>query len=237
MPQMFLDRTVPITLDEILLAEGTAVLVVDAQNDFCSVGGRSHGRGTDISEIVAVLPHIHALLETARACGVAVIYIQNTVFATGVLNGLPDLARRIGAWGRDNPLVTLSGSWGHAIVDVLAPHPGDLVVQKFRQSGFVGTNLEMVLRANGWRAVLVCGVETHACVEATARDAMGRDFAVVLVEDCVAAAKRSLHDASLTVMRALLPQGWVTDLATVQSVLAGAQAPTRERAAVARQNQ
>lgn len=225
MPLTLLNRTVPISLDEILLVEETAVLVVDVQNDFCSIGGRSHGRGTDISEITAVLPRIHALLDMARARGVAVIFIQNTVFASGVLSGLPDLARRVGAWGRDNPLVTLSGTWGHAIVDALTPHARDLIVQKFRQSGFVGTNLEMILRANGWHTVLVCGVETHACVEATARDAMGRDFAVVLVEDCVAAAKRPFHDASLAVMRALLPQGWVTDLATIQDVLMGTHVP------------
>ena len=78
---------------------------------------------------------------------------------------------------------------------------GDLVVKKYRSSGFWGTNLDMLLRSNGIQTVLVSGCTTEGCVESTARDAMFNDYYVVIAEDCVASDDRDLHDASLLLMR------------------------------------
>jgi len=222
MAEHILGRDVPTTLEEVLGLGRTAVLVVDVQNDFCAVGGRAARRGTDLTAIVEALPRMSELLDAARTAGVPVIYVQNTTRPDGRLCGTADLARRARAWGSAEPLVTLEGTWGQAVVDALAPRPSDVIVRKYRQSAFIGTNLEMILRANNWKTAVVIGVETHACVEATARDAMGRDFAVVLVHDCMASARRELHEASLAVMRALLPGDWVTDLAAVRACLAAA---------------
>ena len=50
--------------------------------------------------------------------------------------------------------------------------------------------------------VVVCGVATHCCVEATVRDACHKDFYAVVPGDCVAARARMrhLHEASLETM-------------------------------------
>lgn len=214
------NREIPTELHEILKPGQTAVLVVDVQNDFCSPGGRADQRGSDLGPLAAAIARMAPLLDDARRHGVPVFYIQNTVLPEGRLSPVSDLARRAAMWGAKDPLITVKGSWGHAIVDRLAPAPRDLVIEKYRQTAFVGTNLELALRATGVSTVVVVGVETHGCVEATARDAMNRDFSVVLVRDCVAACDPALHEASLAVMEALLPKGWVTDAASVRKACA-----------------
>ena len=75
--------------------------------------------------------------------------------------------------------------------------PGDLVVKKYRSSGFWGTNLDMLLRSNGIKSVVITGCTTEGCVESTARDALFNDYYVVIVEDCVASDDRAQHEASL----------------------------------------
>ena len=72
---------------------------------------------------------------------------------------------------------------GVEIWDELTPQPGDIVVEKIRQSGFTYTSLEAVLRELGVRTIIVSGVSTGACVECTARDAVSRDFDVMFLSD------------------------------------------------------
>lgn len=212
------NREIPTRLEEIVIPDQTAVIVVDVQNDFCAPGGRAAHRGANLSYVAAAMAKIAIFSEDARRHGVPVIYIQNTVLPEARLSPVSDLARRVAEWGTEDPLVTIEGTWGHAIVDMLAPRTSDLVIQKFRQSAFVGTNLEMALRASDRKTVIVVGVATHACVETTVRDAMSRDFAVVIARDCVAAYELELHEGALAIMEALLPRGWVTGAEAIRDV-------------------
>ena len=71
-----------------------------------------------------------------------------------------------------------------------------------RLSAFVDSRLELLLRANGARTVVLAGFATHGAVEATVRDASMRDFACVVVQDCVASTDRDVarHQVSLEVL-------------------------------------
>ena len=59
-------------------------------------------------------------------------------------------------------------------------------MKKYRSSGFWGTNLDMLLRSNGIKSIVVTGCTTEGCVESTASDALFNGYYVVLTEDCVA---------------------------------------------------
>ena len=74
---------------------------------------------------------------------------------------------------------TMDGSTGSSSFPELEPRDGELVVKKYRSSGFWGTNLDMLLRSNGIKSVVVTGCTTEGCVESTARDAMFNDYYVV----------------------------------------------------------
>jgi len=86
---------------------------------------------------------------------------------------------------------------------------GDAIVRtKQRYDCFIGTDLEMVLRAGRHDAVLLLGVNTNSCVIATTIAASVRDYAVFVVEEGVdTMLGPELHDAALSVIAASF--GWV----------------------------
>jgi nicotinamidase-related amidase len=104
---------------------------------------------------------------------------------------------------RDGPPLryTVPGTPGHEFAREFAPLPAELVVRKYRSSGFWGTNLDMLLRSNGIKTVVFGGCTTEGCVESTARDAMFNDYYVVIAADCVASDDPVQHEASMLLMR------------------------------------
>jgi ureidoacrylate peracid hydrolase len=71
------------------------------------------------------------------------------------------------------------------------------VVTKHRYSGFVGTDLDLILRSHHTRSVIMTGEATNVCVETTARDAFMHDYFVAFVSDCTAATVKAAHEATL----------------------------------------
>jgi nicotinamidase-related amidase len=64
--------------------------------------------------------------------------------------------------------------------------PRDFVVNtKKRYDCFLGTDLDFLLRSRGINTLLITGVNTNSCVLATTTAANVRDYAVIVVEDCV----------------------------------------------------
>jgi len=94
----------------------------------------------------------------------------------------------------------VDGTWGHSFVDGLEPEPGEPIIRKHRSSGFVGTNLDLVLRSNRVETVVVVGVMSEGCVESTARDAAFHDYYVVLTSDAMASDVLAWHEASVLTM-------------------------------------
>jgi ureidoacrylate peracid hydrolase len=80
-----------------------------------------------------------------------------------------------------------AGSEGVQIWPEIAPQAGDIVMEKIRQSGFMYTRLEATLKELEVKNILVAGVATGACVECTARDAVARDYSVIVLSDVTSA--------------------------------------------------
>lgn len=204
--------------EELVDPAHTALVVVDMQRDFCAPGWSFDRLGVDISMYPPLIPRLAALIDGARAASVRVIYLQMTVLP-GRASDSPAQLRfnvrlHLASHGAVEPLMyTLDGSAGQEILDELAPQPGDLVVKKYRSSGFWATNLDLLLRSNGIRSLVMTGCTTEGCVESTARDALFNDYYVVIAEDCVASDDRAQHDASLLLMRHRF------DLMTAEQVL------------------
>jgi nicotinamidase-related amidase len=193
-------------LEELVDAGHVALVVVDMQNDFCKPGWAFDHLGIDPSMYPPMIPRLARLITGAREAGVMVIYIQMTMLP-GRRSESPAQIRfnmrlHLASHQESEPLLyTLEGTPGQEIIPELAPQPGDLVVRKYRSSGFWGTNLDMLLRSNNIKAVIMTGCTTEGCVESTARDALFNDYYVVLPEDCVASDDPRQHEASLFLMR------------------------------------
>lgn len=188
------------TLDEVLDPRRCAVVAVDIQNDAMLPEGKLARSGRDITPMMEVLPRCAAFLREARANGIFIVHLRLTDLPEGRSDSPAWLRSKQKIMGMTECLV--EGTWGSEICDECAPEPNEPVVTKHRSSGFVGTDLDQILRSNGIETVVVIGESTHGCVEATFRDAAYLDYYNVLVEDCVAALFPELHEASLMCQRA-----------------------------------
>ncbi len=199
-------KTILTELGELVDPRHTALLMVDMQRDFIDRDGAFGRLGIDLSMYDGSRPKAAGLLDAARSHDVLVVHVQNTALP-GRMSDSPAQVRfnmrmHEGATVDGAPLLyTVPGTPGHEFADEFTPLPDELVVRKYRSSGFWGTNLDLVLGSNDIKTVVVAGCTTEGCIESTARDAMFNDYYVVVAEDCVASDDRDQHDASMLLMR------------------------------------
>lgn len=199
-------KTVLTELAELVNPAHTALIMVDMQRDFIEPEGAFGRMGIDLTMYAESRPRLAALLATARASRTLVVHLQNTALPHRMSDSPSYIRfnmRMHMAVRRDGPPLqyTVPGTPGHDFAAEFAPLPDEIVVRKYRSSGFWGTNLDLVLRSNGIRSLVVGGCTTEGCVESTARDALFNDYYVVIAEDCVASDDWAQHEASLLLMR------------------------------------
>ncbi|WP_225824045.1 cysteine hydrolase family protein [Streptomyces naphthomycinicus] len=188
------------TLDEVLHPGHSAVLSIDMQNDFLHPAGRIAEAGGDVSAMQGLVTSWRRFVARARELAVPVYHVR--------LVDLPGGASDSPAWLRSKHLIAnvdefvVEGTWGADFYDGCGPADGEPVITKHRSSAFTGTNLDLLLRSDGVKTVVVIGEQTPGCVEATLRDASYHDYYNVLAEDCVAAHSRRLHDLTMEVLKA-----------------------------------
>jgi ureidoacrylate peracid hydrolase len=184
----------------------SAVVVVDMQNAFASKDGMLDIAGADLSGAPAVVDVIARILSAARLAQIPVVYLQMGYKADLSDSGGPESPN----WHKElgirmmnsrpelkGKLVT-EGTWDFAIVDKLAPQPGDIVVVKTRYSGFSRTSLDAELRGRGVRYLFFTGIATNVCVESTLRDAFFLDYWPILITDAtMAAGPPAVQEATL----------------------------------------
>jgi ureidoacrylate peracid hydrolase len=180
------------TLEEKVAPEHTALLVIDVQNDFFADGGTFHRIGRDVTVIRRMIAPVQRVIARARTEGVRIVFIRYGL--TEATESEVFLEQR--ARGRANEPICREGTWGADFYEV-APEPQDVVIVKHRYSGFIGTDLDMTLRSMGVRTIVLSGVASNGCVEATARDGFMHDYYVVFVDDCTASYSPQLHEATL----------------------------------------
>lgn len=80
-----------------------------------------------------------------------------------------------------------------AIDDRLAPESGDVIVRKTRIGAFSTTDLDAQLRERGVTTLLLAGISTSGVVLSTVRDAVDRDYRVIVLSDACADPKPEVH--------------------------------------------
>lgn len=158
------------------------------------------------------------LLTAARGRGLPVIHVVTSYHSMEEIASNPWWASvaDTDATRRNVLRHQLPGSPGLEVMPEVLDADYDVVVRnKKRYDCFAATELDHVLRSRGVDTLLVTGVNTNSCVLATTVAGNTRDYAVVVVEDCVDTMDRTLHDAALAVIRQAF--GWV---ATTEQVVA-----------------
>lgn len=187
-----------------------ALIVVDMQNDFVRVGGP-----LEVPSARDTIPAIACLIAAFRAKASPVLftrYIADPRYwpLSPRLNWIgltrapvhactPGFRRSYG----DVPAPLDSA----AVVDELAPAPGEIVVDKVYFSAFHDTALHEILDSLGTDAVVFTGTVTEMCVEDSARHCVHFGYPTLIVEDAVSSNDRSGHTAALRAFA--LNYGWV----------------------------
>lgn len=171
--------------------KNTAFIVVDMQNIWVYPRGT---RYLPMSE--EIIPKIKEVLAFCRASEVPVIYLYTTkrkdLADVGVFADIKPESHQV-----DDPWSNFEGTPGAEIYEGVRPSSEDIVIKKFRYSGFYGTQLENILRRLGRDTIAVSGVATNVCCDSTARDGAMRDFKVIFLSDCNAAFSVEEQNATL----------------------------------------
>ena len=180
-----------------LRADRSALIVVDMQNDFVRVGAPLEV--PDARETIDV--HIE-LLDWFRTRKRPVIFTRfvagphptlmwkwSPQIAPPVCCCWPGYMRGYGDIEGERDCV--------AVIDELAPHPGEAQIDKYGYNGFHRTRLTDLLVAHAVDTVLVTGTVTQICVEDTARGAFHEGFQTAVVADAVSSYAPDLQRASL----------------------------------------
>lgn len=83
------------------------------------------------------------------------------------------------------------------IIEALAPLPNELVFKKNGSTAFAMTRIDLVLWNLGIETLVIGGVITNQCVEATVRGAFDHGFSVVLLHDATATYSEELQNGTL----------------------------------------
>ena len=200
--------------------ENAALLLIDFQNDFCAPSGAAGRTGASMRMVDAAVRRTRELLRSAREREVFVVHVRAEYGrpwrSSSSPYRFPVQGRREPAvwtasasekstnrWFEENETeVCRAGTWGAEFVEGLCPNPGEAIITKHRFSAFAGTGLDKLLRARGLSSLIVAGVTTNCCVETTAREAVMREFGLIVVEDCVGV-KDHLEDLHRATLEAL----------------------------------
>jgi nicotinamidase-related amidase len=179
-------------------------LVIDLQNDTCSPKGILASKGKDISAVRKIIPNVKLVLEEARRLDLLIIFMKSLRSKDGICEPGPRhrLWEKFKAFPDPETVTLVEGTWGSEVVDDLKPRPDERQLAKYQSDSFLGTPLELILKNKGIKSVVVVGVGTWGCVEATVRTLNYTGYYPVVVSDGVSDPQRDLHDASLRLMSA-----------------------------------
>lgn len=196
--ELLLQRRGRLHFHETIDPARTALVVVDMQKAFVQ-----SGKPSEVSHAQDIVPNINRLAAALRDAGGTVAWIITTFPETiaddwsSFIGGTYDKvhASRVAEQ-------LYEGADGHALWPEMDRRDGDLTVAKNRFSAFLpgASDLAEILRARGVESVIITGTLTNVCCESSARDAMMRNFNVIMAGDGNATYSDVIHNASLNSM-------------------------------------
>ena len=132
----------------------TALLIIDVQQALCS-------GEYECFEIGRVINTINDLSARARKTGVPVVLIQHEESGSPLAHGAA----------------------GWQLAEGLETSPTDHRVRKTTGDSFYQTNLQKLLPKEDFERLVICGLQTDYCVNATVRQALKLGYDVVLAGD------------------------------------------------------
>jgi nicotinamidase-related amidase len=199
-------KKIPNTLAELVAPTRAALLIWDME----------YAIAPNAFNYKDILGNLRDLSPLARQAGIPVFYSVQTAFDVEKEEAPVWIRIRMKRAKATEPAQLLQEKedpHGREIVAELKPQAPDIVFQKRRPDGFVGTDFDLMLRSKGVETILIGGVATEGGVEGTARTARNLGYNVVILKDAVGSRSRELHELALKLMEQTF-----FDLATTSEV-------------------
>lgn len=182
------------------MANGTALVLVDMQNDFLHAKG-AYARGGASSDHIAALPaKLKPVADAMRKAGGWVISTHFTLVPgrDGEPFIDPHLKNLRPFLGKGD---FAPGSFGQALIDELAP--SDLSVEKIAFSAFHQSRMDWMLRKAGINHLIFGGIVTNGGVTSTLRDAHVHGYQCTVLSDGCAAFDSEVHSVSIEALKSI----------------------------------
>ncbi len=161
------------------------LIVIDMLNDF--LASWEPGRRKELVQ------SINKLVAMFRGRSLPVIWVRQE-FEPDLSDAFPEMKSK-------GIRTVIKGTPGSQIDSDLAVAKSDTMIVKKRYSAFFGTDLDEKLALLKPDAIVLAGINTHACIRTTAVDAYQQDWPVVLALDCIGSYDREHHEISLKYMK------------------------------------
>ena len=139
----------------------TALVIIDIQNDYFP-GGAMELEGAD-----AAGANAGAALKQFRSKGLPIVHVRHLSTRPGSNFFLP-------------------GTKGADIHPAVTPEKGETVIEKNFPNSFRATGLKEALEKHGIKNLVVAGMMTHMCVDASVRHAADLGYKITLLGDACA---------------------------------------------------
>jgi ureidoacrylate peracid hydrolase len=176
----------------------TALIVVDAQEVFCSSDSPLVERdGVDMTRIQAAVPRLNDFILRCRQAKVPVIWTRQVLSEDHMLpNQKALLYDDQGIW-----YDKLGTPETNFYSEMVPPTDGESVITKYSYDGFQDTDLHVSLQSVGIKTLLMTGFFSHVCVETTARHGFLLGHHIVAVSDCADSGTEREHESAMANIR------------------------------------
>ena len=158
-----------------------ALLVMDMQANILN--------GVSQTAANAVIANVNEAITYAREKGILVIYV-----VVGFRAGAPEVsANNKGFFAGKETLTPEQAKQFMQIHPAIMRGENDIVVTKRRVSAFTGSDLEVILRAQNIRHIILSGISTGGVVLSTLREAADKDFQITVLTDCCLDRDEEVH--------------------------------------------
>jgi nicotinamidase-related amidase len=162
------------------MEQNTALLVMDMQS----------GILRNYPDAKVLTGNVAKAIVIARDKKIPVIYVR-----VGFRAGAPEISMNNKSFSAGNKerFTSVNMDDFMQIDPALAPAADEIIVTKRRISAFTGSDLEVVLRSQDIRHLVLTGIATSGVVLSTTREAADKDFRLTILSDCCGDADAEVH--------------------------------------------
>lgn len=159
--------------------KNTALLVIDMQPAILA----------NLPSAEVVVSKIEEAISFARSKNIPVMYV-----IVGFRNGAPEVSLNNKSFGAGKERFSQANMDDFLKIEPkLAPMPGEVIATKRRVSVFAGSDIEIVMRAQGVHHMVLTGVATSGAILSTVREAADKDYKITVLSDGCADGDEEVH--------------------------------------------